>query len=53
MQDLATLGASSIVDSAETIGKWDITASAISSLQLINSANNWTTDSYISVWGLD
>ena len=48
-----TLGASSIVDSAETIGKWDITASAISSLQLINSANNWTTDSYISVWGHD
>ena len=48
-----TLGASSIVDSAETVGKWDITASAISSLQLINSANNWTTDSYISVWGHD
>ena len=44
-------GAGNAPDRFENVAKWANTSDQITSIQLINDANNWTTDSYIKVWG--
>ena len=46
-------GSGSAPDRFENSSKWANTSSQITSIQLINDANNWTTDSIIKVWGFD
>ncbi len=46
-------GAGNAPDRFENTSKWANTSAQITSIQLINDANNWTTDSFIKVWGFD
>ena len=46
-------GAGNASDRFENTSKWANTSSQITSIQLINDANNWTTDSFIKVYGAD
>ena len=46
-------GAGNTPDSFEITFKWSDTSAPISSIKLINDTSNWTTDSYIRVYGAD
>jgi len=46
-------GAGNVPERFENVGKWTNTSSQITSIQLMTDASNWTTDSYLKVWGAD